>query len=166
MNRLHRALWRIVRTFRAAKATGLQKGDVIPDFSLLDVEGNRRSISDILPDKSAVLWLTNFCKDCRNRIPFLNDLVQKASDRYGVLAVSLLGNDLRWPQECARTASFPILIDPEDIVTRTFGLSHPPGACPLHNLFIVDRGGRVVYRHHLSALSWKKFRKVWDGIQT
>lgn len=161
MNRICHAVWRFFWKLRAARAKGLQVGDVFPDFTFWDVTGIRHSLSDIFPEKKAVLWFTNFCEDCRSKIPLLEELHKNEGGRFGIYAVSLLGNDLKWPRECASQASFPFLIDPDDLVGREMGLSHPPGTCPLQNFFILDRQGRILFRHHLSALSPDQFRKTW-----
>ncbi|MBI4678206.1 MAG: hypothetical protein HY748_11545 [Elusimicrobia bacterium] len=57
-----------------------------------------------------------------------------------------------------------MLIDPEDIVARKLGLQHPPGTCPLNNIFLLDRSGRVVLRHHLSAIKDDAFRQAWRTL--
>lgn len=165
MNKIHHAIWRFFWKLRSVKAKGLQKGAVFPEFSLRDTEGQLHSSTDFFPEKNVVLWFTNFCDDCRAKIPLLNELEKKAGDRYGVFAISLLGKDIEWPRKCREMASFPFLIDPEDVVGRKLGLSHPPGSCPLHNLFILDRDGRILFRHHLSALSSEGFREAWESIK-
>lgn len=140
-------------------------GDVLPDFTLADVRGHRHALSEPGRWGYTVLWFTNLCEDCRSRIPLLEELHSEKDGRFRVLAVSILEPADPLPLEVGRRCPFPFLLDPDDVTQRRLGLAHPPGACPLHNLYILDRKGRVVYRHHLSALSPEAFRKLRLELQ-
>ena len=92
------------------------------------------------------------------------DSPQEAGDAFGILAVSILENDETLPRSVApQQCGFPILLGPEDLVGKKLGLTHPPGACPLTNLFILDKQGRVIFRHHFSAVDPYSFRNAWRG---
>lgn len=151
-------LWKLLWPVRAWWRKGLEKGYYFPDFTLSDEAGREYRLSDNPAGKLTVLWLTNLCEDCRSKVPLLEELRREAGDRFRILAVSLLGDDATLPRQVAARCGFPILLDPEDIVAHKLGLSHPPQTCPLHNLFILDKERRVVYRHHLSALKPEAFR--------
>ncbi len=159
--RVFHLLWRLSWKLRAMRKRGLQVGDLFPDFSLVDLQGRRHRMSDAFPKKCAVLWFTNLCEDCRSKIPLLEELQREAGDRAQILAVSLLGDDRTLPVEVAKSCDFPILMDPGDIVGRQLGLPHPAGACPLHNLFIVNKRGRIMFRHHLSAVKADALKMAW-----
>lgn len=156
-------IWRLLWPVRAWWHRGLEKGDYFPDFTLRDLTGLGYSLSDNPDGKMTVLWLTNLCEECRSKVPLLEELRREAGDRFRILAISLLGDDATLPRQISALCGFPILMDPEDIVGRKLGLSHPPQTCPLHNLFILDKDGRVVFRHHLSALKAESFRAIWQG---
>lgn len=156
-------IWRLLWPFRAWAHKGLEVGDRFPDFSLLDPDGRRHRLSDDRGGRKTVLWLTNLCEDCRSKAPLLEELAREAPDRFRILAVSLLGDDETLPRRVSAAGGFPILLDPEDIVAHRLGLAHPPGTCPLHNLFFLDEGLRVTFRHHLSALKPEAFRALWRG---
>ncbi|MDP3543926.1 MAG: TlpA disulfide reductase family protein [Elusimicrobiota bacterium] len=142
---------------------GLEVGRYFPDFALDDEAGRSCSLSHNPAGKKTVVWLTNLCEDCRSKVPLLEELRLKADDRFRILAVSLLGDDETLPRQVSAQCGFPILLDPEDIVGRKLGLTHPPQTCPLHNLFILDRDRRIEFRHHLSALKPEAFRALWQG---
>lgn len=146
-------LWRLLWPLRARMSRGLAVGSTFPDFSLSDTEGRTHRLSGG-DGRPTALWFTNFCADCRSRIP----LLREAAARARVLAVSILPVDDPLPLESAPGCGFPVLLDPEDVVGRRLGLPHPPGACPLHNFFVVDAAGRILLKHHLSALSPERFR--------
>ncbi len=158
MNPLAKLIWRLAWTVRRRGAKGLDIGSRFPDFRFLDVNGSPHRLSDSAGRRATVLWFTNLCEDCRSKAPLLSDLVRRGHDRVSVLAVSILPVDDPLPRRFAPNCAFPILLDPNDVVGERLGLSHPPATCPIHNLFIVDTTGTVVYRHHLSALSESAFR--------
>ncbi len=154
-------IWRLLWPFRSRWHKGLEVGDRFPDFTLRDERGRAHSLADNPEGTPTVLWLTNLCEDCRAKAPLLEELHRGQPGRVRVLAVSLLGADPSLPREVSARCGFPILLDPEDIVAHELGLAHPPGTCPIHNLFILDPEGRIVFRHHLSALKPEAFRAVW-----
>ncbi len=156
-------LWRALWNLRAWRRGGLGVGETFPNFTLMDAGGRAFTLAEPFPAEWTVLWFTNLCEDCRSRIPALEELVAAQGKRFRVLAVSLLPCGEALPEAAVR-AGFPMLLDPEDVVERRLGLDHPPGACPFHNLFIVDRRGRIVFRHHLSALKPETFRSLWEGL--
>jgi thiol-disulfide isomerase/thioredoxin len=161
--RLKTGLWRLLWPLRARWRAGLEKGELFPDFALKDLAGREHRLSAHEAGRWTVLWLTNLCEDCRSKMPLLEELRLEAGDRFRVLAISLLGDDLTLPRQVSAQCGFPILLDPADIVGNELGLPHPPQTCPLHNLFILDPGGRVLFRHHLSALKPAAFRALWRG---
>ena len=152
-------LWRLLWPLRARLSRGLAVGAVFPDFTLRDPGGKAHRLSDTEAGLTA-LWFTNFCEDCRSRIPLLRELEGRAR----VLAVSILPADDPLALAQAPRCGFPVLLDPEDVVGRRLGLAHPPGTCPIHNFFVVDSAGRILLKHHLSAFSPEKFRAAWRAL--
>ncbi|OGS05405.1 MAG: hypothetical protein A3G41_04425 [Elusimicrobia bacterium RIFCSPLOWO2_12_FULL_59_9] len=161
---LKMALWKLTWPLRARWQKGGEVGSYFPDFALNDLAGARHALLENPAKKLTVLWFTNLCEDCRNKIPLLEELRQEAGDRIRILAVSILKIDDPLPRQVGPSCSFPLLLDPEDIVSWRLGLPHPPNACPLHNLFFVSVSGRIVFRHHLSAMGPEKFRALWRSL--
>ncbi len=156
-------IWKLLWPLRAWRCKGLDEGCYFPDFTLNDAAGRGYRLSDNPAGKLTVLWLTNLCEDCRSKAPLLEELRQEGGDRFRILAVSLLGDDATLPRQMSARCGFPVLMDPEDIVAHKLGLVHPPQTCPLHNLFILDKDLRILFRHHLSALKTEAFRALWQG---
>ena len=114
------ALWRATWRVRAAAETRRPEGESFPDFTLRDTTGRPHALSSGGP---TVLWFTNLCEDCQSRAPLLGEMVDAG---LRVLAVSILPPDDPLPLEYGKTAPFPVLLDPEDVVGRQLGLEHPP----------------------------------------
>lgn len=150
-----RGLW---AAWWRARAAFSPRREAFPDFTLRDAGGREHTLSSGGP---TVLWFTNLCEDCRARAPLLGEMTAAG---LRVLAVSILPYEDPLPRDYARSAPFPVLLDPDDVVSRRLGLPHPPGACPLHNLFILDRSRRVLLRHHLSAVDPEALRRLWRRL--
>lgn len=157
-------LWRLFWPLRARLHPGAEVGSCFPDFSLLDTSGREHSLYDDRPGMHTVLWLTNLCEDCRAKIPLLTEVQRESNGRIRVLAVSILAIDDPLPGEIARTCGFPVLLDPADVVALRLGQAHPPGACPIRNIYIVNGAGTIRFKHHLSALRPEEFRSAWRQL--
>ena len=138
---------------------GVKLGEAIPDFTLRDLKGRPYTLSSYLLQKSVVLWFTNLCSTCQERIGFLQDIYQSNREHLEVLAISTLGADQSAPERVLRDHrfDFPLLLDPADWLGKTLGLAHPGGACPMYNVLILDKKGGATFKHHLSAVSDEKF---------
>lgn len=150
-----RARW----LFRSPRKEGAEIGDRVPDFMLSDLAGRSFTLLENFSTKGAVLWLTNLCSSCEERISLLQRIYEKHRDRIEIFALSTLAEDRATPERILRThrMTFPLLLDPGDWVGKRLGLPHPPGACPLYNLLILDSSGIVRFKSHLSAISDQTF---------
>lgn len=155
--------WRIKSRF--AKV-GMEIGCRLPNFHLKDLQGKDWRLENDAGRKGVLLWLTNLCEGCQEKIPFLERLHQQYEDRVEILAISVLGNDQKTPQEIYQKFRFrfPLLLDPEDWVGNVLQFPHPDNTCPLFNLLMLDWSGLVVFRGHLSAVKEadleKRIRKL------
>lgn len=138
---------------------GVQIGGGVPDFSLSDLKGREYSLYSYFPRKAVALWFTNLCETCQEKIDFLDEAYQARRERLEVLAISTLGADKSLPEKISRDRrfGFPLLLDPEDWLGKKLGFAHPNGACPMYNFLILDRRGKISFKHHLSAVSDKDF---------
>ncbi len=153
-------LWRLFWPLRARLHPGAEVGGCFPDFTLRDGSGKEHSLYDGRPGTHTILWLTNLCEDCRAKIPLLEEVHRESAGRVRVLAVSILAIDDPLPGQVAPTCGFPILLDPADVVALRLGQAHPPGACPMRNVYIVDGAGTIRFKHHLSAVRPEEFRSI------
>ncbi|MBI2384675.1 MAG: TlpA family protein disulfide reductase [Elusimicrobia bacterium] len=157
-------LWKLLWPLRTRLHPGADIGGCFPDFTLRDTFGREHSLYAGGREKHTVLWLTNLCGDCRAKIPLLEEVRSESGGRVRVLAVSLLDLDDPLPMTVSLVCGFPILLDPDDVVARRLGQTHPPGACPLRNIYIVDGAGTIRFKHHLSAVKPEEFRAVWRKL--
>jgi peroxiredoxin len=162
--------WKIVIQTRwhlpRRHSKGALIGERAPDFTLRDLSGRPYTLSETFPQKGAVLWLTNLCPSCEERIPLLQKIYKADRDHLEIFAVSTLGKDRTTPERILQThrIDFPLLLDPEDWVGTVLGFPHPQGACPLYNLLLLDRFGTVRLRSHLSAIKEEDFLKAIESL--
>ncbi|MDE2293646.1 MAG: redoxin domain-containing protein [Elusimicrobia bacterium] len=157
-------LWRLVWPLRSRLRPGKGVGGCFPDFRLRDLRGREHVLYDREPGRLTALWLTNLCGDCCARAPLLGAALAEARGGLRVLAVSILPLSDPLPARVGPSLEFPVLLDPDDVVSRRLGLAHPPGACPMRNLYLLDGKGTILFEHHLSALRPEAFHAAWRGL--
>lgn len=170
MSRIKRLFWKaFINTrwlFHSFGEKAIETGDGIPDFTLLDLHGRPVTLSQAFPKKAVILWLTNLCSSCEERIGFLQRVYEENRDGLEIIAISTLGDDRETPERIlgAHRIDFPLLLDPEDWIGRILKFEHPGNACPLYNLLILDRFGKVRLKNHLSAIGDAKFMDAVRSI--
>lgn len=149
-----------------SRKKGAEIGARTPDFTLRDLSGQSFTLLGIFPEKAAVLWLTNLCSSCEERIPLLQQVYEVNRDRLEIFAISTLGEDRATPERMLRThrMTFPLLLDPGDWVGKVLGLPHPVGACPLYNLLVLDSSGVIRFKSHLSAIGDEAFLSALRSV--
>lgn len=155
-------LWKFYWNIRHRLNRRSHETNRVPDFALTSTKGKPYRLYDDLSNRVTLLWLTNFCESCLEKIPFLTELKATYGDRLNIFAISILRRDIRTPYEITQQhhPPFPILLDPDDWVEKKLGLPHPDTACPLYNFLVIDEKGKILYRTHLSAVDEHKVRQV------
>ncbi len=136
----------------ADRARGVEVGERAPAFSAPDLSGRQVSLDDYRGQVVLVnIWAT-WCGPCRVEMPSIRALYDRYRDAgLTVLAVSI--DEGPGYKEKVRefvdelSLDFPILLDPESRVTRTFRTIGVP------ETFVLDREGRIVKRV-IGAADW------------
>ena len=130
-----------------------------PEFQVLDVRGDPVSLDDY--DGQVVLlniWAT-WCAPCRAEMPSMERLYQQFSqDDFEIAAVSVDapvgqfdfggmpgGNPVAFADSLELT--FPILLDPEGGIRRTYATTGVPES------FLIGRDG-IIYKHYAGETRW------------
>jgi peroxiredoxin len=114
-----------------------------PDFTLKRAEGGNLRLAEQRGQVVLINFWASWCGPCRVEMPHLN----KLHDKYKAGGFMVLGVNIDDdPRHGAATAArwglrFPVLLDTEKTVTRTYDL----GAMP--STVLVDRDGRIRYLH-------------------
>jgi thiol-disulfide isomerase/thioredoxin len=129
----------------------LRNGDSVPGFTLMNLQGERVSFSN-LEGRAVVLnfWAT-WCPPCRREMPLLDSVQQK----YGSRGLTIVGIDLDEPAAVVRAyvesigVSYPIWVDaPANApgVDTTRALYNRFGGIGLPTTFFIDRNGVIRQR--------------------
>ncbi len=120
-----------------------------PDFTLVDTKGNTWKLSDLKGQVVFVNFWATWCPPCRAEMPSMQELyTTMPADTFKMLAI--LSNDD--PALADRFAAkigctFPILVDPEGLTGRAYGLTGVP------ETFIIDKKG-IIREKFIGATEW------------
>lgn len=127
-----------------------RSGYPAPSFRLTDLSGRPYHLGE-LRGKIVFLnvWAT-WCPPCRQEMPSMETLYRRfAGEDFVMLAVS---EDAQGAQAVAPfvrqlSLTFPVLLDPDGIIPRKYGVTGYP------ETFVIDRTGRVI-KHVIGPEDW------------
>lgn len=111
-----------------APQPGTKVGDLAPDVTLRDVEGNPISITDYKGEKHLVLnFWASWCPPCREEMPAFESLYQENKEGLAVVGINLQ-EDLEAikPFLTENGITFPILLDPTADAKRLYNVITQP----------------------------------------
>lgn len=115
-----------------------------PDFTLAARDGSAVTLSDLKGQVVMINFWATWCGPCRKEMPLLEQL----HARYESLGFTLLGVNVEEDSRLAdqflkeTPVTFPILLDPENGVSKLYKVSAMPSTV------LVDRSGNLRYLHH------------------
>ncbi|MEM9540800.1 MAG: peroxiredoxin-like family protein [Cyanobacteria bacterium P01_E01_bin.42] len=160
---------RIARSGMVEKC--LQVGDRVPDFSLLDTNGETIDLQTLLAKGIVILsfYRGNWCPYCNLELKALETIYQTVNAlNASVVAVSPQSRKYSLSMREKKKLSFPVLSDPQNRIARLFGIvhqvpehlwhtyrelqadftqynEHPALELPLPATFIIRQEGTIAY---------------------
>ena len=125
-------------------------GEVAPDFTLVNMDGEMVSLSDYLGQVVVINFWATWCPPCREEKPTMESLYEKFKEEGLVfLAVNVEadGHQVVSQYLLRQSYSFPILLDAKAEVQGLYGVFRYPES------YIVDRNG-VVAEHVIGGRDW------------
>lgn len=119
-------------------------GEPAPPFSLQNRSGAEVSLEDLRGEVVLINFWATWCPPCRQEMPLLDQI----HSRYQPLGFTLLGVNVEQDSRLADRfladvpVNFPILLDPEERVSKLYSVPAMP------TTVIVDRKGTVRYIHY------------------
>lgn len=119
-------------------------GEPAPEFVLESRGGGEVSLSDLRGEVVLINFWATWCPPCRQEMPLLDQI----HSRYEPLGFTLLGVNVEQDSRLADRfledvpVNFPILLDPEEQVSKLYEVPAMP------TTVIVDRKGTVRYIHY------------------
>lgn len=142
-------------------------GGRAPDFMLDDFNGKKFELSKLIKMTNVILWFTNLCEGCQSEIPTVLRLKREYEKKgVEVVAVSVLGTDRKTVEAVIKQnkVSFRFLYDPSGTATQRYSGKYIEGTCPLKNIFIIEKGGKIVYASHLPGVDPSVLEKEVNNI--
>ncbi|OGV69840.1 MAG: hypothetical protein A3K19_28985 [Lentisphaerae bacterium RIFOXYB12_FULL_65_16] len=142
-------------------------GAPAPEFTLQDFDGRTFTLSELTKTKGVLLWFTNLCGGCQAEIPVLLRLRSLyATKGIDIVAVSVLAEDRETVAAVIRKnkVTFPFLYDPKGAVTELYSGQYVPATCPLKNIYLIQKGGKIVWLSHLPGSDEKEVASQLDEI--
>ena len=141
--------------------------DSAPDFSLQDFKGNKFTLSKLTKTKGVLLWFTNLCEGCQSQIPTVLRLKAEYEKKgVEVVAVSILGKDRKTVETVMKKNkdSFRFLYDPTGTASKRYSGEYVEGTCPLKNIFVIEKGGKIVFANHLPGVQMNELASILNKL--
>lgn len=125
------------------KPKPLQIGEMAPDFTFPDLDGNMVTLSSLRGKVVFInIWAT-WCPTCIEEMPSMEKLYQRMKGReFEILAVSIdvLGEQVVRPFMQKYELTFPALLDNQGTIKKLYATTGVPES------FVLDKEGRIVYK--------------------
>jgi peroxiredoxin len=114
-----------------------------PSFSLASRAGTQVSLADLKGQVVMINFWASWCGPCRQEFPALDQIYAKYKPMgFTLVAINVESEKADAERFLEKTpASFPILFDPDNKVSGSYGVSAMP------TTVLVDRQGRVRWQH-------------------
>lgn len=101
--------------------TGIQQGNIAPDFQLKTIEGQNVKLSDLRGQKVILNFWASWCPPCRAEMPDMQNFYQKYKDQdVTILGVNLTATEKKAEDVAAFAKeyglTFPIVLDDQSVV--------------------------------------------------
>jgi len=143
-------------------AVGLDVGDVVPNFTLTDIEGNQVRLSDYTEAGKMVILehLNVYCHTCREAVPVMNEIYTKYSGESIQMVGIALNNSATEVVTFKERfdARYFVLPDPTKSTLPLFTLENVP------TLDVIDSSGTLRYRHVGKFASLEEFDQAMKPV--
>lgn len=138
----------------------IEVGKEVPDFSLVDLNGEKHKLSDYKGQGVFLNFWATYCGPCEREMPFINNQYLKFKDKgVAVLAVNIGESDLAVKKYAERLKlEFPILLDTDAEVNSTYGVVNLPAT------YLIDKDGKLV-KIHTGQLSEEVVKDFMEQIK-
>ncbi|NGP45589.1 TlpA family protein disulfide reductase [Bacillaceae bacterium SIJ1] len=138
---------------------GLNEGNIAPDFTLTNLEGETMTLSDFRGQKVMINFWATWCPPCRAEMPDMQTFYEEKDIE--ILAVNLTqtesGTDVVDEFITDFELTFPILMDEELEVSLDYQIR------PIPTSFMVDEEGVIRYKA-LGALNYDLMLQAYEGM--
>lgn len=122
------------------QSLNVQEGEIAPEFSLKDSDGNLFSLREYRGKYVVLDFWASWCGPCRNLIPYLKDLWTKYRDKgFEIISISLDGGETVWKKALDQEKMpWKQLLAAGSCVDQLYCVSQIP------HLLLLDSQGRII----------------------
>ncbi|MFP4498742.1 MAG: peroxiredoxin family protein [Vulcanimicrobiota bacterium] len=144
----------------------VKKGDQVPAATLKTITGKQFNLESVIGKKVVVVWVTDYCDVCRRGIDnFIEASSQFSRENISFLLLSATTENIAKKMNKYYNLGFTTLVAAEDPFTVALTGEEHPGVCPVNNLFIIDKSGKLSYRVHLPGITTRDLVKLIENVQ-
>jgi len=123
-------------------------GQVAPDFTLQNLEGQSVSLSDFRGKPILLNFWATWCGPCRFEMPFLQEIYDERSERgFVLLTVNIAESPAKVTGFMTELdLSLPVLLDARSEISKVYGITAIPTS------FLIDKDG-VIQKRIIGAFS-------------
>ena len=127
----------------AWSATATDGSPPAPEFKLANRAGGELALSGLKGQVVMINFWASWCGPCRQEFPALDQIYSKYKPMgFQIVAINVESEKADAERFLGKTpVNFPILFDPDNRVSGSYGVSAMP------TTFLVDRQGRVRWQH-------------------
>lgn len=142
------------------KEKTLKVGNSAPNFSLVDLNGNKHVLDDYKGQGVFLNFWGTWCKPCEYEMPYMQNQYEAFKDKgVQVLAINVGESKFAVEKFAQRhNLKFPILIDKDSQVQQDYLVN------PLPVTFLIDKNGKVV-DSTTGSLTEETIQKMMEKIQ-
>ena len=120
----------------------VDKGDMAPNFALVDLEGNTVELEDFRGKGVYVNFWATYCSICRVKMQYLNEHYDEYKDKgIEILSVNVDESTVQVDRHKQRhELSYSLYIDRNMLVSNAYGVAALP------TVFLIDEHGKVIER--------------------
>lgn len=127
------------------RQTGIEQGDIAPDFTLSSLQGEKKKLSDFRGKKVIVNFWATWCGPCEAEMPEMQSYYQKHKDEdFVVLGVNMTDTEKAksdvQPFVDKYNVTFPIVLDQEGDVMSTYQVTGFPTS------YFINKKGVIEYK--------------------
>ncbi|WP_257352169.1 peroxiredoxin family protein [Pseudalkalibacillus decolorationis] len=145
------------------RETGIEQGNIAPDFTLQTLEGKKVKLSDYRGKNVIINFWATWCPPCRVEMPHMEDYYQANQENdFTILAVNMTESEKSKSDVKSFVndfgLSFPVVLDVESKVTNTYEVVAYPTS------YFVDKQG--VIRHKvMGAVNQDMIQKIIEQMK-
>ena len=104
----------------------IEVGQRAPNFSLVDLDGSRRSLGSYRGQPLVLNFWATWCQPCHEEIPDLKKLDQSGQIQILSVAIDEEGEEVVRPFVAEQAIEYPVLLDDEDVFANRYaGITIP-----------------------------------------